>query len=155
MLMRPDADIKNAYHAMALDEHRKPFDTTMWHYPADGVAVTEKPAASSKDLRDKWNDVRDTDEATEAELAKAWDDLIGAEMYEELKGAHSNLLQVWFPGVHINIGGGSDDLLKDKKGDFERKWTENIIKSFETSLFASRPMLILCRNRHDHARLDD
>jgi hypothetical protein len=33
----------------------------------------------------------------------------------------SNLLQVWFPGVHINIGGGSSDTAKGK-GDAERKF---------------------------------
>jgi hypothetical protein len=30
----------------------------------------------------------------------------------------SELLQVWFPGVHINIGGGSSDTLAEK-GDLE------------------------------------
>ena len=106
---------------MALDEHRKPFDTTLWHYPADGVSATAHPTASSKQFREAWNQIRDTDGATEAELSKAWEDLISAEMHEELKGTDSKLLQVWFPGVHINVGGGSDDLLKEKKGDFERK----------------------------------
>lgn len=33
------------------------------------------------------------------------------------------LKQVWFPGVHINCGGGSDDCIKDMKGDLERKYT--------------------------------
>lgn len=47
--------------------------------------------------------------------------MIDCEMYEELKGTDSELLQVWFPGVHINVGGGSDDLLKEWKGDFERE----------------------------------
>ncbi|OCL02810.1 hypothetical protein AOQ84DRAFT_303965 [Glonium stellatum] len=32
----------------------------------------------------------------------------------------SELLQVWFPGVHINIGGGSDDLLNKAEGDHEQ-----------------------------------
>ncbi|KAH6666785.1 hypothetical protein B0J14DRAFT_434891, partial [Halenospora varia] len=31
----------------------------------------------------------------------------------------TNLIQCWFPGYHINIGGGSDDMLKERKGDFE------------------------------------
>ncbi|KAF2869515.1 hypothetical protein BDV95DRAFT_547933 [Massariosphaeria phaeospora] len=29
------------------------------------------------------------------------------------------LKQVWFPGVHINCGGGSDDTIQDMKGDLE------------------------------------
>ncbi|KAK4226572.1 hypothetical protein QBC38DRAFT_480113 [Podospora fimiseda] len=113
--------IKNAYHALALDEHRKPFDATLWHFPADGVSSPPKPAASATELREKWNNLRDTDGATEAQLAKAWEELVGAEMYEELKGSDSKLLQVWFPGVHINIGGGSDDLLPpDSKKEEDR-----------------------------------
>jgi len=31
----------------------------------------------------------------------------------------TNLIQCWFPGYHINIGGGNDDMLKERKGDFE------------------------------------
>ena len=31
------------------------------------------------------------------------------------------LKQVWFPGVHINSGGGSDDAIGDMKGDLESK----------------------------------
>lgn len=38
-------------------------------------------------------------------------------MEEDLKDP-SELLQVWFPGVHISVGGGSSDTLKDK-GDLE------------------------------------
>ena len=36
--------------------------------------------------------------------------------------SETNLIQCWFPGVHINIGGGSDDSLKEiqqSKGDLE------------------------------------
>jgi hypothetical protein len=31
----------------------------------------------------------------------------------------TNLEQCWFPGVHINIGGGSDDQIKGGRGDRE------------------------------------
>lgn len=37
---------------------------------------------------------------------------------QEYSKPQSELLQVWFPGVHINIGGGSSDTL-DNKGDLE------------------------------------
>ena len=42
---------------------------------------------------------------------------------EEVKegGKLPELRQVWFPGFHINIGGGSDDGLKEMKGDLEGK----------------------------------
>lgn len=29
------------------------------------------------------------------------------------------LKQVWFPGVHINSGGGADDAIGEMKGDLE------------------------------------
>lgn len=115
-------DIKNAYHAMALDEHRRPFDITLWSFPADeDAAVIPTSTTSAVEMRKKYLKLRDTHGVIEAELSETWGELVNAEMAEELKGAKSNLLQVWFPGVHINVGGGSDDLLKDKKGDFERK----------------------------------
>ena len=139
--------IKHAYHALALDEHRKPFDATLWHFPANDVSSPPKPKYSAKALREKWIKVRDTDGATEAELANAWEDLITAEMYDELKGTDSKLLQVWFPGVHINIGGGSDDLLTKKESDFERKGRAPSA-SFDGRADTGR-------NRHDHPHMDD
>lgn len=105
---------------MALDEHRGPFNTTLWHFPADGVAETPKPKGTSAQLRAELDKLQASGAPTE-KLSQAWSDLVDAEMYEELKGSNSKLLQVWFPGVHINVGGGSDDLLKDKESDFERK----------------------------------
>jgi hypothetical protein len=47
-------------------------------------------------------------------------------MHEQLRDSKSELLQVWFPGVHINIGGGNDDLLTDKKSDFEREFIDQL-----------------------------
>ena len=51
-----NAAIQNAYHALAIDERRKPFAPTLWQRPAG------------------WN---------------------------------GNLQQVWFAGVHTNVGGGN------------------------------------------------
>lgn len=106
---------------MALDEHRKPFTPTLWHYPGDDVAAVPTPKGPSKELRAKWEQLRDDDDTPEAKLADAWSDVVDAEMFEELKGTRSRLIQVWFPGVHINAGGGNDDLLNAKISDFERK----------------------------------
>jgi uncharacterized protein (DUF2235 family) len=63
--------VENAFHALALDEHRASFTPTLWTLPSDSEAKK------------------------------------------------TNLIQCWFPGVHVNVGGGSDDPFKDKMGDFE------------------------------------
>ncbi|KAK6540229.1 hypothetical protein TWF694_009045 [Orbilia ellipsospora] len=57
---------ENAFHALALDEHRMPFTPTLWRLPI--------PATS-----------------------EGHTDII------------PNLKQVWFPGVHTNVGGGYAD----------------------------------------------
>ncbi|EPS45361.1 hypothetical protein H072_627 [Dactylellina haptotyla CBS 200.50] len=56
---------ENAFHALALDEHRMPFTPTLWRLPAPGAS----------------------------------------ERHADIP----NLKQVWFPGVHTNIGGGYAD----------------------------------------------
>lgn len=62
--------IENAFHALAIDEHRASFGPTLWSLP--------KPAEGDAAIT-------------------------------------ANVIQCWFPGVHINIGGGSDE----KEGDLE------------------------------------
>lgn len=109
---------------MALDEHRGPFTPTLWHFPVKGDQSPPKPAKSLQELWGAWNDLNRSQKASKQELAAAWGNLVDGEMYEKLKGLSSTLVQVWFPGVHINIGGGSDDLLTDRKGDFEREFTD-------------------------------
>jgi hypothetical protein len=69
-------DIEHAFHALALDERRKPFGPTLWYIDKDLTNKTPQPKLP------------------------------------ELK-------QCWFPGVHINNGGGSDDSLSTRQGDFE------------------------------------
>ncbi|KAF2467415.1 uncharacterized protein BDR25DRAFT_291791 [Lindgomyces ingoldianus] len=70
-------NIEHAFHALALDEHRKAFRPTLWY-------ISNKLKAR-----------------------------LPADKLPELK-------QVWFPGVHINSGGGSDDSIGDMKGDKEQ-----------------------------------
>lgn len=63
------AEIENAFHALALEEHRKHYGPTLWSLPPNST---------------------------------------------------TNLIQCWFPGVHINIGGGSGDGLNENhRGDLE------------------------------------
>jgi hypothetical protein len=64
--------IKNAFHALGLDEHRAPFTPTLWVLPSDSE-----------------------------------------------RAAETTLIQCWFPGVHINIGGGDEDVLNARQGDLE------------------------------------
>ncbi|PYI19469.1 hypothetical protein BO99DRAFT_432589 [Aspergillus violaceofuscus CBS 115571] len=51
--------IKHAFHALALDDHRAPFSPTLWHLPT--------------------------------------------------RNTTTKLIQCWFPGCHIHIGGGSEE----------------------------------------------
>lgn len=60
--------------------------------------------------------------ASEKELSQAWEALIESEMAEQLtESDESKLLQVWFPGSHINIGGGNPFILWGFPYDCERK----------------------------------
>jgi hypothetical protein len=69
---------------MALDERRKPFNTTLWHLPADGVATTPKPKATQQELRARFDELTYKIGVKDQELDGAWNDLIAAEMYDEL-----------------------------------------------------------------------
>lgn len=63
------AEIENAFQALGLEEHRKPYRPCLWSLPPN---------------------------------------------------SKTNLIQCWFPGVHVNIGGGSGDgLSKSHRGDLE------------------------------------
>ncbi|KXJ94960.1 hypothetical protein Micbo1qcDRAFT_230335 [Microdochium bolleyi] len=123
--------IRYAFHALALDERRGPFEPTLWHLPPKSQACTcasHPPRKNAKDLRKNWEAVLEGKNPTEEELDKAWKEFIDREMHEHIngigseysKGMDSQLLQVWFPGVHINVGGGNEDVLKEKKSDLEQ-----------------------------------
>ncbi|KAI1848423.1 hypothetical protein JX265_008795 [Neoarthrinium moseri] len=109
--------VRHAFHALALDEHRGPFSPTLWHVPELASPNHKK---THDEIEAEWDQVHADKNATATELSTAWSALIDCEMYDELKGTDSELLQVWFPGVHINVGGGSDDILTEMKGDFEQ-----------------------------------
>ncbi|KAF9772569.1 hypothetical protein IL306_009715 [Fusarium sp. DS 682] len=64
-----ESHIENAFHALALDEHRASHPPTLWR------------------LSDK---------------------------------SDGNLVQCWFPGVHINVGGGNNDGIRNKLSDREQ-----------------------------------
>ena len=118
-------DIKHAFHALALDEHRESYTPTLWYIPE-----VDKPETG-----DIENQIRLKDEAEAKWYSAQLDRTVSQQTKQELKLAYNKarrgliimeenlkdepeLLQVWFPGVHINVGGGSTNTLKNK-GDLE------------------------------------
>ncbi|RAL08030.1 T6SS phospholipase effector Tle1-like catalytic domain-containing protein [Aspergillus homomorphus CBS 101889] len=116
--------IKHAIQALALDEYRNAFYPEVWCLPKEGYPnVTEE-------------NVRLSLEKTAKEKLKALNEA-GKERRRLVKEAQEHgklhptdytddnlhlgipkLTQVWFPGYHINIGGGSSDTLLNH-GDME------------------------------------
>lgn len=80
-----------------------------------------KPQKSVNELSGEWQLLYKSLKASEAQLEAAWNTLVDAEMHETLQDAKSELEQTWFPGMHVNIGGGSGDPMKERKGDLERE----------------------------------
>lgn len=119
------ADIKRAYHALALDEHREAFSPTLWYLPEKRDITEqdfEKKEKEVEESRNNWYMVAYDKKTPLGERQRlktiyneARRDLCRMQEYSK---PQSELLQVWFPGVHINIGGGSSDTL-DNKGDLE------------------------------------
>ncbi|KAH0359222.1 hypothetical protein KCU65_g10073, partial [Aureobasidium melanogenum] len=126
-------NIKNAFQALALDERRKAFSPTLWHLPeAPPKKDGELDQTIEEKLAEKQKRVHDAAAAWEL---KKLDKKVPLAKRQKLKSAYnearrelcrtqeyskkpSTLRQVWFPGVHINIGGGSSDYLEDR-GDLE------------------------------------
>ncbi|KAF9879505.1 major facilitator superfamily transporter [Colletotrichum karsti] len=112
--------IKHAYHALALDEHKTAFTPTLWRLPLDGEQCTNCSDDRSKE--DLAKDFRRllTDGAMEDQISAAWKALIRREMSDQLKDDQPTLQQVWFPGSHINIGGGNPGILLGAPFDCEQ-----------------------------------
>lgn len=130
-------DIKHAYHALALDEARTAFTPTLFYIPTEQVSTgdlkecleaEEKAKKAFKDKRDYAQSLKERNAANELvnqacreanELAKIWNRTQRKRVkYQNRLEQHPELKQVWFPGYHINVGGGSSDTL-DNKGDME------------------------------------
>ncbi|KXJ85610.1 hypothetical protein Micbo1qcDRAFT_221916 [Microdochium bolleyi] len=116
--------IRNAFHAMALDEHRGPFSPTLWHLPPDKPTTAGAAQPDHKTILEAFqalhfnkpafapSDPKNKEEVYKKQLEE--------EAYEKRRLDYSNLSQVWFPGVHINVGGGSKDPLETRQGDYEQ-----------------------------------
>ncbi|KAJ1330881.1 DUF2235 domain-containing protein [Microdochium nivale] len=131
---------RNAFHALALDEHRGPFSPTLWDLPKAQATDTRTSEELQKDydenyktfhvLFDKFPQHSEDEPKEHAKelkaLNEAWKNLMHSDMVlhrcESSQNylAESNLDQVWFPGYHCNIGGGDSDALETRKGDLEQ-----------------------------------
>ncbi|OLN86893.1 hypothetical protein CCHL11_04531 [Colletotrichum chlorophyti] len=135
--------IRHAYHALALDEHKRPFTPTLWRLPSGEQQVchcidskdSETPAAKFRRL------LRVEVMATEEQLDNAWKQMIEQEMYKQVGNYKMDLKQVWFPGGHINIGGGNTGILYGFPFDFEQ--------------LALLSFTWMCDQIKEHLRLDD
>ncbi|KAK2063394.1 hypothetical protein LY76DRAFT_588573 [Colletotrichum caudatum] len=110
---------KHAFHALSLDEHMAPFEPTLWHLPkADDLE--DYRHLIREDVENDFQFLLDSRTATDTELHAAWNDVIKAQMVAEPKDFTPELRQVWFPGCHVNIGGGNSIMLTDYSYDFEQ-----------------------------------
>ncbi|KAG9002322.1 hypothetical protein FRB93_011748 [Tulasnella sp. JGI-2019a] len=77
-------NVENAFHAMALDDHRTVFTPALWHLPKTTTVSERLYDAQYRGVRNKKN------------------------FHSQNGRTMPNLVQCWFPGVHVNSGGGSD-----------------------------------------------
>ena len=139
---RTKLDIKNAFQALALDEHRAAFTPTLFYIP-DVTKASKEAISKQQELcqtaNKSWDDLLSTESPSLEDLQRA--SKVKNEAMRKLldmedsKKDRSKLLQVWFPGVHINIGGGST-LTLENKGNMEEMsnivfaWMLDRIKGF-------------------------
>ncbi|KZL85580.1 peptidoglycan binding domain-containing protein [Colletotrichum incanum] len=113
--------VKHAFHALALDEHIGPFTPTLWHLPQGDEQCPKCHETPIKKLDAHFRElIKKGSTATEEQLSHAWSHLIEAEMAVQLKDVKPNLRQVWFPGGHVNIGGGNPTILRGFPFDFDQ-----------------------------------
>ncbi|KAK6337063.1 hypothetical protein TWF718_009849 [Orbilia javanica] len=125
-------NIRHAYHALALDEHRDAFSPTLYSVPTEVTKSNPEDVEMQRglveELRKDWFDIVPSKKASAGEKAEVRKRYIDARKklleLEENSLDESELQQVWFPGMHINIGGGSNNTLVNK-GDLEE--TSNIV----------------------------
>ncbi|KAJ5915190.1 hypothetical protein N7454_011302 [Penicillium verhagenii] len=135
--------IKYAFQALAIDERRKAFEPTLFFVPPqkDGTkeellksAVKENKEAYEKKLQKckklkapkketkpgkkakLRNDASINEIAGELNaLALIWNDSLRHLInYQDRSKKPTELVQVWFPGYHINVGGGASETMYNK-----------------------------------------
>lgn len=123
------ADIKNAFHALALDDKKTAFCPTLWRLPGPGQQAPYPTTETREALAERLRNLLNARQPDETEINTAWSDLVECEMADQLQVQKDgqleyvkpNLQQVWFPGSHQNIGGGNPGILLGAPFDCERK----------------------------------
>ncbi|KAJ5274110.1 hypothetical protein N7478_009235 [Penicillium angulare] len=128
--------IKHAFQALAIDERRKAFEPTLFYVPFpptsnNEVELTDEVHSNKEKFYKELKDARalkennDPRTPTDAEVNAAanrvntaalnWSNAIRHLMnYQDKMESPTELKQVWFPGYHINIGGGSSSTMENK-----------------------------------------
>lgn len=140
-------NIKNAFQALALDEHRNAFSPAVWYLPNETATPEEVETRKQEEIlaeKNYWRtlqqakDLKASGKATDQDVndaarevnkaARAWNKSSRRRVkFQNRLELHPSLKQVWFPGYHINIGGGSNGTLENK-GDMEEM--SNIVFSW-------------------------
>ena len=89
-----------------MDERREPFLPTLFYIPSEDTINKELKELGDED--NDWPKLAQHRREIELELK--------AERERRLAEGGQDLWQIWFPGVHINIGGGSDKDSYDGEG---------------------------------------
>ncbi|KAJ5273431.1 hypothetical protein N7478_008556 [Penicillium angulare] len=148
-------NIRHAFQALALDEHRQCFSPSVYYLPNKTATPEEVESRQQEESQaakeyervlQEAKDLKAGGDATDAEVnaaarkvnqvARAWNKATRRKIkFENRLSLHSELKQVWFPGYHVNIGGGDSETLEDE-GDMEEmsnitySWMLDQIKSY-------------------------
>lgn len=107
--------IENAFHALALDERRKTFSPTLWYLPPVRTGGLRRTDSDHYDPNAPhyWHPTKSR------EHAESW-------------APEPTLRQCWFPGVHIDIGGGSTAETFPELSNLSFLWMVDQVKPFLT-----------------------
>lgn len=107
---------RHAYHALALDERRQTFLPTLWYIPSKDVVDAEKKAFRTR--AEQWQidpSILRQHPNIKDEYIQWLDEVENLE--EAQRRAYTpDLVQTWFTGCHINIGGGYEDVYYGQGG---------------------------------------
>lgn len=92
--------VENAYHALAIDEHRFHFAPTLWKMPRMGSESEVDEMPSTSDLASVTN--------PKCQMPSTSDSQSDKKPKKPKKIPLKEVKQVWFVGSHCNVGGGAD-----------------------------------------------